>query len=538
MEYIAYKITSDQQAMLDKIISGVLPHENFDSDVASDVLSDLFDTLRENEVYGVYYVIFHIFKNIKAVHLYRKSFGTILNRNVFESSVATSVQELIKREEFGANLYFRDYGKTYNLEIQAELNDAVDFCYTELMNKYDELFEMAVPTGESLAHIEVLKEDMKITMSQIATTIQGQILTTGYQYKYSTLRGYSDWLSFTDGCMRELSVRFSDKLSARYTPSVISSYDDSLRFNEENKMEIRPLYYMGWEPIDNITCINTGDILTIVATEGVGKTRLVIDQVLKALLAGVNCMVICGETNKAEMKYNIESAVICHFTGMQLKFTEIADPTKIAHDTEEELEDIILTINTTLSAFYENDLYGTIQYEQSMKYEHFDEDIRKLKEKNPFDIVFVDHVAALDSTGEITSEGRLTTTNSKLNYLYKAEDVLTKDLGLAFVNTNHTSNDAEDKLSRGKEVGTRIGGNSSATSKWSGIMVLLQQTSDLKRNDCVMLTAKKIRRENTPEYPIILRRSGYGNIHTYDPELQYQVKGSAEDIDFENEEVF
>lgn len=528
-----YKINSEQQEMMDTIISGILPHKNLDTEVASKVIAELKKFLLFKDLYGIYYVFWRIINNIELIDLYRSGYSKSINKEILDRSLQASLGDLITRESFDSERYFGDFGQTFNLSIATERNNAMNFVYTNIMGKYDELMEMAVSSSESLATVSLLRDNMKMSMSALAVALQSQILQDGIYYNKKSYHGYGDWLAFTTLIHNEISSRFSrGSLSKRHAFTQIGNYEESMIYDNENSKDIHSLWYMGWSPVDDRFPINTHDIVTIVADEGTGKTRIVVDQAYRALVAGNNIVIVCGETDEFKIKRFIESRHIWETYHRQLSLQELNDPSIIAvSDLEEkiELENMIIAATTDL---YDNPRYGKLILVQNMTYESIEEQLREEYKNTPFDIVFIDHVAALDSSGRYVNGDRLGTMQEKITHLYRVEDVLAKELNLAFVNTSHTNNDTAAAIKRNKETGVRIGGQSAATTKYASIVILIRQPEDLKKSDQIVLEFKKIRDHEPITMPLVLNRNS-SNEHIYIEEYQYLVKGEF----IENEDL-
>lgn len=540
MNHLKFTLTSEHQATIDKIISSTLPHNNIDQILARDVLQELFETVNDNEVYGLTYIFFKMYKNIQTIGLYRKGFDILISREIFVSSLQASVYDTVIRPEFNASLFFQEFSKEYDLTIEQQLNEAADFVYSLALEKYDELFSMAIPTAEAAGYISALKESMKKSISEQMTIIQGQILNKGYQVKDKVFRGVDDFYEFVGLAMAEIQTRFATldaKANSRYKANTIHNSDEAKKFRDENQLDIRKLYYMGFEPYDNIFAIRTQDIITVIADEGVGKTRFISDQVYKAIMAGVNVLVICGETHKVKIMAMIEAIHIFMRWALSLSPSEMNDPSLIKDLDIDELDEITTQINEARTDLYDNPSYGKLTFEQSACYESFEDTVGAKVKNDNIQMIVVDHTAALDSDGSWTADGRLTGDQARVLFLYKCEDRMTKDYNLTFLNTAHTSNEATNALAAGKNVKTRSGGISAATTKYASLVFLLYIPKDIKGKDQIICDATKVRDHPKPAFPLVLLRSGNVNLHTFDPRLQNLVQGSGDNISIDGEDL-
>ena len=529
-----FKITSEQQEMLDTIISSILPHNNCDAQLAAEVINELNRFLTFKELYGVYYVMWKLIANLEVVELYRRGYKGGLREDILDKSLQVSLQDLVHRESFGAERFFGDYGQTFNLEIPTEKKDAMNFTYTTIMDKYREWMSMEVSTADGLATVPVLCRDLQQSMAAMAVSLQGQVLMDGIYYNGKNYQGYDDWIAFGTLIQNEIQSRFiKGSLTKRHTFNDITNYEDSRRYDKENAKDIRPLWYMGYEPVDNRFPIMTHDIVTIVADEGTGKTRIVVDQAYRAIRAGNDTAIVCGETDAYKIKKFIEARHIWEVYKRQFSLAELTSPDRIAVSDETEKEELQNMIVSATIDLYDNPRYGKLHLIQNLVYETCEEQLKEEYKRKPFDVVFIDHVAALDSSGRYVNGERLGNIQERITHLYRVEDVLAKELNVAFVNTAHTNNDTSSAIRRGKETGTRIGGQSAATTKYASIVVLITQPMDFKKTDQIIIEFKKIRDHEPITFPLVINRNG-SNLHEYLEDMQYLVKGeiiSNEDVE-------
>ena len=528
MKYFSFKITPELEETLDNVISCLLPHQNFDIVEAKGVIEELNRTISTEECSGVYYILLMALNRLSIAKMYLSNAATILRREMFDHAVSSSITELILDKGFDATAFFMSYGKTFELSVPAQFSEAASFAYSEALSKYDELFEKAVPTAEGLVWVNLLKQRMETELTKRMLSTAANILVEGKAEEKNLKRGAAESRRFLAEALADVNQRvtsiFSD-LGSRTTETTITSFNSSKQFDEKNRIKVKDLYFTGVDPLDAQQPIRTQDIMTVVADEGIGKTRFAVDQAYKALMAGVNVLYICGETAQIKIKCYIESAHIYNKYQLQLKWKEIEDPTTIQDATLEQIEDTAIKINAALVDLFENPAYGKLTLMQSANYEDFEEQIHHCCDKNNIDLVIVDHVLALRSTGAYTTYGRLVTKQMRVSYLYECEDNLVKECGLAFLNTSHPSVETSTDLKQGKSPGARSGAASADSTKYSSIVCVLTNTPELRIQDMVLMYITKLRDEPNIADKIVLKRLGYTNVHIYDPKYQYMGEG-------------
>lgn len=538
MKTFKFRMTSEFEEIMDKIISSMLPHNSFDIVAAKGVAEELNNTIAVDECYGVYFIFLKVLNRLNIAKLYLQNTATILRRDVFDNALAGAITDIILSDSFDALQFFSSYNQSFNLEVPQQLNDAASFAYSICMDKYDELFALEVPTSEGMSWVDLLKQRMDYSITAKMLSQAAQILTEGITYERRLRRGPEESRKFLADALADVNQRiqsiFAD-CNSRTVGTNICNYSVSKQFDSNNNFTVRDLYYTGITPIDDIVPIRTQDIITVVADEGIGKTRFAIDQAYRAVMAGKNVLYICGETAVMKIKKYLEALHCFEMYGLQLKWSEVADPTKIPDKTLEEIEDISIKVNAAIADFCENPNHGTVTYLQNTYYEDFASEVRHYKDADNIDLVIVDHVLALRSNGSYTTQGRLTTKQLRVSYLYECEDVLVKECDIAFLNTSHPSVQTSADLKNDRAPGARSGAESSDSTKYSSMVFVLNNNTELRKQDLVKLYVTKLRDIPNIYDAIILKRLGYSNKHVFDPALQGLggniTKQSAEDLD-------
>lgn len=531
---LVFKVSSESDETIDCILSSLLPHENFNVEEAKAVSEEFFRTLPIDETDGLYYVFLKILQRLNLVKMYLSNADTVLRRDIFDNAVLSGVNTILYEQGFDALKFFGLYGRNFDLNVPTQFEEAASFVYSVCMDKYDELYAKKIPTTEGMSWINILKTQLEQNLTAKLISLAATTLTEGRIVDGTLKRGPSEARKFLADALTEVNNRVLDiytDLNNRTTGTAITSLMASKQFDEKHRISVRDLFYTGIDPIDDVMPIRTQDIVTVVADEGIGKTRLVIDWAYRAIMSGVNVLYICGETGDIKIKKYIEAMHLYKKYGIQLKWTELDDPTTIPDIDMDALEDLQVKINTTLADLYEGEGHGTFVLMQSAIYETFPETIHEYKDKYNIDLVIVDHVLALGCNGAMTTSGRLQTDHLRIGYLYKCEDVLVKECNLAFINTSHPSTQTSMDLKAGKTPGARSGAESAYSTRYSSVVCVLNTTPKLKKQDIVLLYVTKMRDEANTSDACVLKRMGYSNVHIYEPALQYLGNGGKETSD-------
>jgi hypothetical protein len=549
LKFFNYLVNTEQQDLLAKIISGTLPHENVNHELVPDILKGMFEVVEPTEVYGLYYIFYKLYSNIQSVSLIRHSYNPELTRDVLDSSLSAQIVDIIIRPEFNAIEFFKDYGKSYDLNIEKDFLEAQDIVYTETLNKYDEMFnDLKIKTEDSLQYLEVLKDSMRLSLTAKRLSTEAQIISPeGYKYRNTLYKGYEAVNSFSGFATREISERFdhgSKLISSQFQIVTIKSFEESKQFDKDNHATYLPLYKVGFQPYDDRFTICTGDSVAVVGTEGTGKTRFLCDQVYKAIVSGVNVLYLTGESIEIKIKKLVEGIHLFNLFGVSLSWPELVNFTQLYTLSEgeiksmcerlglnnfQDLEDLSAKINASITDLDENKSFGKLSLVKNIYYEDALKTLSDSIVQNNIQVVVVDHVAAMASNGAITSNGRLQNESARIGFLLAQENVLTSMYNTTFINASHTNLDTyhlQQKDSNTTEsLGPRITSNSSVTSKQSSFVFYLHSTPELSRQDLVYISIQKARDIPDGLPTLVLARHGDVCQHYYNEDLQARIVG-------------
>lgn len=532
MREFNFTMNSQHQEILDRVFSSVLPHKNFDKAIAGDIIEELFRILPKQEVYGINYIFYNVFENLRLIPLYRKGFSAQINADIFHNSVEINVDEFIRSPMFNAQLFFQERGKEFVLTEPMQYNDAVNFILSAADEMYDALMELAIPTSEGISQLVLLTDSLKQDICDQIIRIQAEIQAAGFKGRTKTFRGPLDVIEFANQAYKELGLRFKDASSNvrnRFIPVTIHSYDESLKFDTQEAIEYKELFKFGWEPLDAIFRPATGDIITIIAPEGTGKTRLGAYTAHEAVKAGVNVAIVCGETRKKKYKRMIEGAHLFETQGIQLSPREMDNLFLLTHDLDR-IEEISMQIKSSQLDLYENSKYGKLTFVTTAYYEESYETFEKLILEENVGFIIIDHTKSLTNNGAYTPSGRLQNIKLSIDYLMDQEIALAQDYPVCFMNMSHPSVEAQNSLNKGKDPGVRAGGNTASVTQGASMVGILTNDKALQAQDMVILQLQKVRDAAITVPSILLDRLGYSNKHVYDPSHQYMVNSGGEEM--------
>ena len=230
MKTFKFRMTSEFEEIMDKIISSMLPHASFNILDAKGVAEELNNTIAVTECYGVYYIFLQILNRLNIAKLYLQNTATILRRDVFDNALAGAISDIILSDSFDAQQFFSSYNQTFNLEVPQQLNDAASFAYSICLDKYDELFALEVPTSEGMSWVNLLKQRMEYSITAKMLSTAAQILTEGITSDRRIKRGPAESRKFLSDALADVNQRiqsiFADA-NSRTVGATICNYSIS-----------------------------------------------------------------------------------------------------------------------------------------------------------------------------------------------------------------------------------------------------------------------------------------------------------------------
>lgn len=500
--------------VLDKIISSVLPHENYNEESALTTIKELGKVIKLDELSDVYYVILKILFNISKVNIKKFNYGLRLSRDVLDSSLTVGIEDLIIDKNTNMVEFLKTRGFDGDLEIETNFDNAVDLLYTLTLEKYDELMEMKIDSNDAVGYLLALKESMIINLSKQSVNMQVEILNEGLRIGRDTFVGYKDYLKFMRIIEGSIHSRFVDFLSSKKDKASFDSLDSANDFEDDETVEVKPLFKTGYQPLDDALSVMTGDVVTIVGDEGVGKTTLLVEQVYRAMMEGHSVLMMTGESAIQKIWSSIVGKHLYELTGLRVEWREIQNILELP-------DEVRTKVNMAKLDLIENYKIGKFHAQRYFYYETFYDDVEEYILKYPdIGLICVDHADRLKSTGELSINGYLRTQKERVDSLYQQCIDISDEYPLAVMILAHSNTEANKATLKGKDVGVRIGASSSATSKDSDMVIYLRKTDELRRQSMILVEVKKVREFADNIRPFILKRENGISAFTYDEDFQ------------------
>lgn len=493
-----------------------------DTDEANKALAFILKSIRLKEVKGPHKVLFFILQSLNELGVSK------INKDTFNSDTLSIIldnglDKFVRKYSWDFETWISRHDLPYDLDSVKGFTEFETFLFAETLRVFKEL--SAMPSNLTI-YLQSLSDKLKEEATGQALVFASSVLTTGSKLGRDILQGTDDSLEVMRSINAYIGQRFTLDTSeeARYEFTTLSSYDDAEKFqNHEFTSRAKrgfyeTLYDCGFGTLD--LQIMRGDIFAIIGDEGVGKTKLLVDQVYRALCENRNVLLVCTETKKITMLYMLYARHINETLGLEpshvelLKFQDWIDQ-ETDLEMKRRMESDFSECMSAIPSFY-GDGMGTLTLVQSSKYSEFRDIVRNFSNQDG-DIVALDSISFLD---EDNSKYR-TDDKTNLDNLMKDMSFGSDEMGMTFIFTTHTSSDANKTLSKGKtNTGVRVGAGSGHVTKMATITILVSTNDELRPQEKFIFEAKKTRDRRNTVSQVIMLRNGNSNKYEFRKELQ------------------
>ena len=506
----------------DHVLAGIFNGDSSDSNKA---LNYVMKAVSLKEVKGPTKVLFYILQSLNDLGLVsvgKQSF----NVDILSTILDNGLYPFIKKYSWDFEAWISKHSLEYDLDSVKGFREFEDFLFSEILRKYKEYCNM--DTTQTTIYMQSLSSKLKELALGQALLYLGSVLTQGNKFGREYIQGSDNALPLMRKFEDYIEDRYSLETSedARYSLTILEDLESAEEFRKQEltKREKRGFYETLYDCEFGTLDIQLmrGDIFAIIGDEGVGKTKLLIDQVYKALKSKHDVMLVCTETKKLVMLYMLYARHINETLGLEpshvelLKFEEWIKSTEDS-ELRKNMEADYAECMSAIPSFHSEDM-GKLTLIQSTRYEDFRSKVMTFCEKTNGDIVAMDSISFLDkNSGKYGGDDK-----SNIDELMKDMEYLSAELGVTFVFTTHTSSEANKALARGKgNTGVRVGAGSGHVTKLATLTILVSTTDELRVQDKFIFEAKKTRdRAVGATNQVIMLRNGNSNKYEFRKELQ------------------
>ena len=500
---------------VNKFISGMLPHENYDATFFSTILSSLHRYILLEEFSMEYYVI------LKALNEMQKLNGSFVNykpnmsRKVFDDIISASLSDSITSRALRVEEFLGYEGLPNNLEIETTKQIAVQKLYERSMNLYDECFDLAIPSCDVPNFLTELKVAFVGHIGINTINAEARILQSSYRLGHKVYTGVDDWILYTKESMLLLTERLKGEVESDGTQNVLqlNSIENARILHDSLLKTAEVLCPYGIPQLDDYTPMLRHRLVVIVAKENVGKTTIVINNAAMLLVANRRVVFMCGETPKGKIYAKILSSYIYRKYNKWVLMSHILDSSNCPEEIQkciaiaeaEILESGNLILIDTLSY---DDVYGQLV---------------ELYDRYKFDAIFIDHSAALTGGKKL---------DNPIGTLGKESRAFKRNYPCYVCITSHPGSEAKKQEASNKPTTVSITRGSSVLGEEADETFYIQETEALARQGLLNVNVYKRRDGERPPDFVIKK---YFDVAAFEYEEKYQandtkLSASAEQV--------
>lgn len=299
---------------LNKIFSGLLPHDNYEPDSFALIYPTLKTILSREDARGLHYVFYVIFDKYfsLASSVGTENFKINITAERFSSAVANNLPDLILEPQLEVDVLMAAEGKSADITIPTVQQEVMGVVYEKLMALYSECLEIGSSYDDAMSSIIDLKDIVKANLIDSSIAAQRAIMSTGLRFGRKTYRGPSGWVEYT----QDVTRRISELDQSTVGDLECDGIEKAESIDGRVKALSTALCNYGIPQLDDYTPMLCHRLVVLVARENVGKTRVFIHLIAALIRAGVKPFFACGESPKELMLNNIISSYIYQEYGM------------------------------------------------------------------------------------------------------------------------------------------------------------------------------------------------------------------------------
>lgn len=479
-------------------------------------LCSLLNKVSNNNVGGIDYALVKMISNIYKIKIGTQDTNVRIPKESLERVISSSIQTVVYEKEFDMEGTIRENGLPFDMSIPKDAEASINHFYTEMLNSIDRIYEDDTTLTNALLELEALKESICDSKYKTMLMVQNEM----YNSKGITeARKKGIELSNEISKLEAIRITCEDDMTVSIT---LDSYEKSKMFDESMRGRLKTLFSMGFEPYDRKMEFTNSDIALVIADINTGKTRLLIDQAYKCMMAGINCSIVCTETAKEEVKLKLELMHLYYLYGhTELNKIKLREIQESIDNGEESYTELSSQIEHCKADLYNSRKYGTVTIHTSFSYENSYEFFINEKNLNGSEVIFIDHTRSLSHEGKTPEGNYLKTEKESLAYLATQIKAARINKNIMFYLFSHTKSGYSDGASVEK-VGTNANLAAGATeiAESATRTFWLTRTADESANDIVRIMEVKSREDRIDPKQYKILRLGSCGVHIYDEKIQ------------------
>lgn len=496
------------QDVVNKFISGMLPHENYKPECFVGLLRDVMSYVKLEEFSMEYHALLKALHELNKVKISIDAYRPELTRELFSDIVSVSAEDLVTNPCVQIKRYLEYEGMNSNLNIQTSREAAMQKLYSRSMELYDRCYAMKMDSSKAGNYMPAYKNAFIAHIGMQSIQAQSSIVTGSLYVGKRVYSGFEDWLNYSAMVNNEINQRLQEVEDAN-SMLTVNSLEIVDRMSKELKSSFVPIANWGIPELDGDgveagTPILRHRLVVVVGSVNIGKSMFCKDTATTVLLEGRKVLYMYGEGASA----NVWGDLLVNY--IYKKFGKFVTVPMLTNEDEqpEEIQRIIRLAKTEL---YES---GNLSLRKAYSYDSLYQEMTNDYKQSAFDLVILDHSLALETNGKTNQEN--------VHNLAIAARNFKREYPVCVLVASHPSAAAKDYLARGKKIPNDI-----ATTKESSTLeaeadelFVLRDTEALAKQGLIALENKKRRNAPRLEENVILKKCFDVCHFEYEPEDQ------------------
>ena len=279
---------------LNDIISGLLPHDEYDSANFGLLYPSLKMVLGTEDARGLYWLFYRVFDKYFSIasSMPKGQFKINLTRDRFSNALANNLPDFILDPKLDVPTLMAEEGKSSDITLPTVQQEIMGVVYEKAIGLYDECFELAKSYEDAMSRVIDLRDVIKANLIETGFGMQRTIMSTGLRLGRRNYLGTSGWLEY----VQHLARQVSEMENQDDDDLVCDGIDVALSTEQSNKELKEPLAGYGIPQLDDKTPMLKHRLCVLVGKENTGKTRIIIHLIAKLIREGVKPFFACGES--------------------------------------------------------------------------------------------------------------------------------------------------------------------------------------------------------------------------------------------------
>lgn len=487
---------------INRFLSSLLPHENFDTQFFTENLSIVLKYVHLDEFKMEHYFLVAALADLNKIKVATNSFEPRLTEDTFQKIVSASISSVISRPELGVTEWLQYEGLDTNLTIPSVRDEVCQKVFVRCVELYRECYKMAVPSDQVMNGEPELRAAFIAHVGTQSINTQMEIVQGKLRLGRKTYSGFSDWLSYTKKMTVEIDNRLSE--SESQNTMKIDSLEGSYELLRSLQDLLVPIADYGIPELDQYTPILRHRLVVVVGKENIGKTKFAIDKAVNVIMADGKVAYMCGESVKASIFADVMINFIYKTYGIIIRPEHLTAPEACPDDVRK-------MIGMSVDLMVTN---GSLVLCDAFNYATLQSEMENLYDQTKFDMIVIDHSCALVGT---YGDGSL---SAKVEHLaYVCRD-FKKKFPVCVMVTSHPSSLAKDSAKKGNATQDSPTKGSQNLSTEADEVLYLRDNETLIKQNLILLENTKRRNAGRIVEPVILQKKFEVNAFIYDASLQ------------------